>query len=69
MTIAGAAELIAHVGEQRCRELMEENAQVAARRAKLKKEKESLNKFTQRLYQLAQDNAALDAKDADAEMV
>lgn len=69
MTISGAAELIAHVGEQRCRELMEENAQVAARRAKLKKEKESLNKFTQRLYQLAQDNAALDAKDADAEMM
>jgi uncharacterized coiled-coil protein SlyX len=48
---------------------MEENAQVAARRAKLKKEKDSLNKFTQRLYQLAQDNAALDAQDADAEVV
>jgi hypothetical protein len=48
---------------------MEENVQVAARRAKLKKEKDSLKKFTQRLYQLAQDNAALDAQDADAEMV
>ncbi len=55
------------IGEQRCRELMEENAQVAARRAKLKKEKESLQKFTSRLFQLAQDNAALDAVDADAD--
>lgn len=48
---------------------MEENAAVAALRARLKKEKESLNKFTRRLYQLAQDNAALDREDAQAEMV
>jgi uncharacterized coiled-coil protein SlyX len=46
---------------------MEENAQVADRRAKLKKEKDSLNKFTQRLYQLAEDNKALDAQDAGAD--
>jgi hypothetical protein len=69
VTISRVAELIKYIGEQRCRELMEENAQVAARRAKLRKEKDSLNKFTQRLYQLAQDNAALDAQDADPEMV
>jgi hypothetical protein len=40
---------------------MEENAAIAERRAKLKKERENLGKFTQRLWQLAQDNAALDA--------
>ena len=41
---------------------MEENATVAARRAELRKEKESLTKFTERLRKLAQDNAALDAE-------
>jgi uncharacterized coiled-coil protein SlyX len=50
------------LGEDRCRELMEENASVAARRAELRKEKESLNRFTERLRQLARDNAALDAE-------
>jgi hypothetical protein len=67
VNILGTPELIKCAGEQRCRELMEENAQVAARRAKLKKEKDSLSKFTSRLFQLAQDNAALDAMDADAD--
>ena len=50
------------LGEERCRELMEENATFAARRAMLRKEKDSLRKFTERLRQLARDNAALDAE-------
>lgn len=50
------------LGEERCRELMEENATFAARRALLRKEKDSLAKFTERLRQLARDNAALDAE-------
>ena len=41
---------------------MEENAAVAARRAELRKEKDSLSKFAERLRQLARDNAALDAE-------
>ena len=41
---------------------MEENERIAARRAELRKEKDSLAKFTDRLRQLAHDNAALDAE-------
>lgn len=41
---------------------MEENATFATRRAMLRKEKDSLAKFTERLRQLARDNAALDAE-------
>jgi uncharacterized coiled-coil protein SlyX len=41
---------------------MEENAAVAAKRLALRKEKDSLNRFTERLRKLARDNAALDAE-------
>ena len=50
------------IGEDRCRELMEENAAVAAKRASLRKEKANLTKFSERLRKLARDNAALDAE-------
>jgi hypothetical protein len=61
--------LMENLGEQRCRELMEENTAVATRRADLKKEKQSLEGFTERLRKLARDNAALDAVDADIDAV
>ena len=48
---------------------MEENAAVAARRAQLKTEKKNLERFTERLRQLAQDNAALDQADVETETV
>jgi hypothetical protein len=51
---------------------MEEDADTAVRRAKLKKEKETLKKFTQRLIQLVEDyvrDAALDAPNAQNETV
>lgn len=51
------------VGEERCRELLEEDALIAIKRRDLKREKESLAKFTERLLQLADDTAAMEAGD------
>ncbi len=50
---------------------MEENKQVAARRAKLKKEQDSLKKFSSRLFQLRDEYAASNRIEgnSDSEMV
>ncbi|KAI9743011.1 MAG: hypothetical protein M1818_003306 [Claussenomyces sp. TS43310] len=49
-------------GEERCRQLMEENTEIGKKREGLLAEKDRLARFTSRLVQLANEEAALDAE-------